>query len=48
MVGSSQEEGTLATGVLGEGLKVGRVHLRDKEVTVWLGVRRMVSIAGDT
>lgn len=38
MVGSSQEEGTIATEVLGEGFNVGRVHLRDREVTVWLQI----------
>lgn len=37
MVGKSQEEGTLAVGVLGEGSDVGRVHPRDREVTRMAG-----------
>ena len=36
-MGSSQEEGTLATGGLCEVSKVGRVHPRDRARPVWLG-----------
>lgn len=39
MVGSSQEEGTLATGGLCEVSKVGWVHPRDRARPVWLGGR---------